>query len=1087
MKRLALMIPLVLVAALSFALNKAETLEEKQGPVRILFLGHDSKHHNSNAYFPMLAKALGRDGIYFDYHTNVEEALGDAEYLAKFDGVLLYANHNAITPKQFQNLTQFIENGGGFIPVHSASACFGNEPGFVKLVGGKFAHHKGKEFKTSVVAPKHPAMKDVKEFKAWDETYVHSGHGSDRTILMVRKPEGDDNVSEPEPWTWTREQGRGRIFYTASGHDQRVWSRGEFHQLLKSGILWSIGDERKKNYDAFVSSRKALTYETRDNIPNYEKRPKPLQYQHPLSPEESLKYTQVPVGWKLQLFAAEPQIVNPIGLAWDERGRLWAAETVDYPNEIKAERKGADKIKILEDTNGDGRCDKVTVFADGLNIPTSLTFGNGGVYVHHAAETLFLKDTNGDDKADVRELVLKGWGTGDTHAGPSNLRYGLDNQIWGTVGYSGFSNNGQRFGMGVYRFTKSGSYLEFLHQFNNNTWGMGFNPAGDVFGSTANNNPSFFGGIPATILPGGKGLSAKMIASSPTFHPITPNIRQVDVFGGYTAAAGHAFANSDNFPESWRGKRAFVAGPTGNLLGMFDTSRDGAGYKSKNVFQLVASADEWFSPVAAEVGPDGNLWISDWYNFIIQHNPTPNAGRGGYDARNGKGNAHINPNRDRQHGRIYRLVWDEAPKSKTKSLGGASTDELVAALSDPNQFWRLTAQRLLVDGEKDEAIPKLKALVANRGVGSIHALWSLDGLGALDSETHRGALLSTDPVLRRNAIRALPHTKAGVALMFQSGVINDSDLTTRLAAFVALAKFPSSDPVKNAVSSLGNNEVNQKDVWLSAALAAARERHQAGDLADLEYEESKKNLLENVNWKVFIHSGSGAQHLRPAKEGFKGGKCLKIESAKPTDTSWGGVVEVKPNTRYRLQGKIKTEGIKGGGMGALFNVHELQSPTRVATKALKGKNDWTEVSVDFNSMGRSKITINALYGGWGQSTGTAWWDEIRLSELVAVPKAVSEVKLKPGDAARGKALFNTHPVAACSRCHAIAGAGGVIGPALDTIAGRKGADYIRRSLLEPNSEIAEGYPLKVSPMPPMNLLLEPQEIEDILAYLQTLK
>ena len=393
----------------------------------------------------------------------------------------------------------------------------------------------------------------------------------------------------------------------------------------------------------------------------------------------------------------------------------------------------------------------------------------------------------------------------------------------------------------------------------------------------------------------------------------------------------------------------------------------------------------------------------------------------------------------------------------------------------------------MVDGEKDEAIPKLKALVANRGVGSIHALWSLDGLGALDSGTHRGALLSTDPVLRRNAIRALPPTEAGVALMFQSGVINDSDLTTRLAAFVALAKFPSSGPVKNAVTSLGAQEINRKDEWLSAALDAAGKKHGADSRADLEYRLSDENLLEGAKWQVFVHSGRGGKQTQPANEGVKKGPCLKIASDKPTDTSWGAVTEVKPRTQYRLSGKIKTAGIKGGGMGALFNVHELQSPTRVATKALKGQNDWTEVSVDFNSMGRSKITINALYGGWGQSTGTAWWDEVRLSELVAVPKAVSEVKLKAGDAVRGKVLFNTHPVAACSRCHAIAGAGGVIGPALDTIAGRKGPEYIRRSLLDPNSEIAEGYPLKVSPMPPMNLLLEPQEIEDILAYLQTLK
>lgn len=357
----------------------------------------------------------------------------------------------------------------------------------------------------------------------------------------------------------------------------------------------------------------------------------------------------------------------------------------------------------------------------------------------------------------------------------------------------------------------------------------------------------------------------------------------------------------------------------------------------------------------------------------------------------------------------------------------------------------------------------------------------------MDADTHRNALLSTNPVLRRNAVRALPLDDSGVDLIFQSGVINDSDLTTRLAAFVALAQFPTSEPVKNAVTSLGNDEVNQKDEWLSAALDAAGKKHQAEEFSDLEYQESNENLLENVNWEVSIHSGNGAQHLRPTKEGNKGGKCLKIESKKPTDTSWGAEVKVKANTRYRLRGKIKTEGIQGGGLGALFNVHELQSPERVKTQALRGKKDWTGVSIDFNSLGRKQITINALFGGWGQSTGTAWFDEIELKELVAIPKIPTDVKLRPGDATRGKNLFNTHPVAACSRCHVVGGKGGVIGPALDTIAARKGPDYIKRSLLEPNAEIAEGYPLKVSPMPPMNLLLEPQEIEDILSYLQTLK
>ena len=1061
--------------------------------MRILFLGHDAKHHPSNDYYPMLAEGLGPDGIYFDYHTSVEEAFGDYEYLSQFDGVLLYANHDTIDRAHYQNLVRFIEDGGGFLPVHCASFCFRNQLGFIDLVGGQFQHHKGGTFTAKIVNEAHPAMKNVEEFEAWDETYVHTGHGKDRTILMVREPAGDDdNIKEPEPWTWVRTQGKGRVFYTASGHDERVWKQSAFHQLIKSGILWVIGESRQASYATFVSSRTPMKYEKRDDIPNYERRTEPLPYQLPLSPEDSLAYTQAPVGWKLELFAAEPEIINPMQLAWDERGRLWVIETTDYPNEVRTGRQGDDKIKILEDTNGDGRADKVTVFASGLNIPTSLAFHDGGIIVHQAPITLFLKDTDGDDKADVRTTLIDGWGPGDTHAGPSNLRYGLDNKIWGTVGYSAFNGviggEEKRFGMGVYHFTQDGKSMDFLHQFNNNTWGLGFNGTGDVFGSTANNNPSFYCGIPATAIPG-KGMSAKMVASSPKFHPITSRIRQVDAFGAYTAGAGHSFANSDAFPESWRGKRAFVAGPTGNLLGQYQAQREGAGFVTKNAFALVASVDEWFSPVAAEVGPDGHLWIADWYNFIIQHNPTPNSGRGGYNAKNGPGNAHINPNRDRAHGRIYRLVWDKAPASEINSLAGAPIEALVSALHDSNQFWRLTAQRLIVEGQREDAITALKVSTKLKGIGASHAMWSLHGLGKLDAETHRTALLSTDPVLRRNAVRALPKDRAGVGLLFESAVINDPDLTTRLASFVALAEFPTSDPLKNAVRNLLVNAENQNDEWLASALKAGAERHGVSGFDAASFEPGP-NLLTGSEWTPRTYSGNqeDAVYSKPKDEGIEGSGCLKLVVSKPMDTSFHASIAVKPNTHYRLSGKIKTAGVKGDAMGALLNVHEIQGgDNRALTKGLKGNNDWTAVSIDFQSGNRSEITINTLFGGWGSSTGTAWYDDVELRELFPVVVKSDASKLKPGDVDRGKTIFHTHQVAACNRCHQVGGEGGVIGPALDGIASRKDADYLRTSLVEPNADIAENYPAPVSPMPPMNLLLDEQELEDVLAYMATLK
>ena len=977
-------------------------------PIRVLFLGHESKLHNSNEYYPILSKSLGRDAIYFDYVTSVNQALDDADYLNQFDALLLYANHPRISSVQWKNLLSFVRSGKGFIPVHCASWCFSNVPEYDQLVGGRFKSHQGAVFSPRVVKKMHPAVQGIGKLEAWDETYFHERHHSkNRTVLMVRDPLPGDPHDQPEPWTWVRTEGKGRVFYTASGHDERVWGKAEFHQLIKQGILWAVGEQVLEHYENFLAKRAPLKYEKRDNIPNYEKRPEPLAYQLPLSPEESIKHTQVPVGFKLELFASEPDIVNPIYFQWDKSGRLWVMETVDYPNELKEGRKGNDRIKICEDTDGDGKADKFTIFADGFNIPTSLTFARGGVILAHAPDLLFLQDTDGDDKADIRKILITGFGLNDTHAGPSNLRYGLDNWIYGTVGYSGFNGevNGEThsFRSGTFRFKSDGSKMEFLHQYNNNTWGIGLNHQGDIFGSTANNNPSFFGGVPSRVHNGEKRMTAKMIASSPRFYPITPNIRQVDAFNAYTAGCGHAFATSSGFPKSWRNQRAFICGPTGHLLGMYDVRPKGSGFESVNAYSLVASTDEWFSPIVAEVGPDGNLWIADWYNFIIQHNPTPNLNRGGYDAQRGLGNAHINPNRDRQHGRIYRLVYqkNEAP---VINLENASWEKLVQALENDNMFWRLTAQRLLVDGGYKKAVPALIKLLSQPAPKSLHALWALHGLGALDRQAHERCLNSKDPALRRNAIRALPTDLKGQQMLHDSATLADKNLLVRLASFVKLASFPRDQGTRDIASLLMRVEENAKDEWLRLPLQSL-----GAVEANLVRYEKGPNLLPNpsfesvdgklpMGWKVRTYSGSGTMEhtIETASKFVKTGKSsLCISSNGGHDTSAFATTQLKSGVRYSLSAWIKTDRVEGGGMGVLLNVHELGQ--KGMTKGIRKTNDWQKVETVFVSPSSRSVTINCLFGGWGRSKGKAWFDDISLHEMRPIYKEDDQVESRKVD------------------------------------------------------------------------------------------
>jgi putative membrane-bound dehydrogenase-like protein len=825
-------------------------------PLKILFLG-DNGHHRPLDRFRQLQAALAPRGIQVVY-TDEVSAL-QPQTLSRYDGLIVYANIDAISPEQEKALLDYVESGKGFIPLHCASYCFRNSDKYVALVGAQFLRHDTGVFRTTIAAPDHPIMKGFGGFESWDETYVHTKHNEkDRTVLEYRAEGG-----KKEPWTWVRTQGKGRVFYTAWGHDERTWGNVGFQNLIERGIRWACGQDPgvvpiyadRPPMRPLAKDAKPFEY-VPANVPFYPPSPRWgvtgenfKQMQKPLSPEESMKHITTPVQFELKLFVDESKLGGgkPICMNWDERGRLWVALTTDYPNNRQPLGQGHDRIVICEDTDGDGVCDKVTTFADKLSIPTSLLCYDGGVIVTQPPYTLFLKDSKGNGIADVRKVLFSGWGTSDSHAGPSNLHYGFDNWIYGIVGYAGFNGTvggeQHRFSQGFYRFKPDGSKLEFLRSTTNNSWGVGFSEEGLLFGSTANGCPSVYMPIPNRYYEAVRGWSSSVlqcIADSNKFEPITEKVRQVDYHGGFTAGAGHALYTARRYPKEYWNRTAFVCEPTGHLVATFTLRRQGTDYHSKNAWNLVASNDEWCAPIAAEVGPDGNVWVIDWYNFIVQHNPTPPG------FRTGKGAAYETDLRDKTHGRIYRVVATSGSSGKPISLANATPEQLVEQLTNDNLFWRLAAQRMLVQRGKTDVSGVLTTLIADQSAdetglnaGAVHALWTMKGLGLIEQlieirqPIFEKALSHQSAAVRRAALMVLPHDAHAAEIVPWDRVLHDSDPTVRSAAFLAAADLPVNAAVTSRLAATLRDQSLLRDRWLADALIAAAAAHAEPFLGDV--------------------------------------------------------------------------------------------------------------------------------------------------------------------------------------------------------------------------------------------------------------
>ena len=1105
----------------SLLLTIATLASAAEPALKVLFLG-DAGHHQPAARYAQLQPEFLKRNIALTFTDKVSD-LNDAT-LNAYDGLMIFANQTEWAPENEKALLDYVASGKGFIPLHCASYCFIKSQPYIDLVGAQFRSHTTGVFRVNTTAADHPIMQGLQSFESWDETYVHHKHNAkDRTVLEVRT---DKDLIEP--WTWVRNHGKGRVFYTAWGHDHRTWSHPGFIALVERGTRWACN----KGLDT------ASVYVDRPQMTGFAKDAKPFEFvdgvlpfyppgekwgtirepirkvQKPLSAEESIKNYVTPVDFEMKPFVTEEKLGGgkPIAMTWDERGRLWLSLTFDYPNEMQPQGKGRDKIVVCEDIDGDGVCDTVTVFADKLSIPTSILNVNGGLLVHQAPHTLFLKDTDGDGKADVRTVLFTGWGTGDTHAGPSHMRYGFDNWIYGMCGYSGFDGtvNGEKvkFGQGLYRFRidyGKATKLEFLRSTSNNSWGVAFNEQGELFGSTANGCPLVHLTIPNRYYEKVKGLTPgalQNIAYDNHIEPVVKEYRQVDWHGGFTAGAGCSIYTARTYPPEYWNKVAFVSEPTAHLTAALPLHANGSSYTARMGWNLCASRDDWAAPIDAQVGPDGHMWVVDWYNIIVQHNPTPQ----GYAT--GKGNAYEIPLRDKKYGRVYRVVYTKAKPEPRVNLKDATVEKLIETLSHHNLTWRLHAQRLLVDaGQKVEGLK----LVTNKNAQIESRLKSLSQaerltafLAIADEPASKdyGAVIVT--ALRdstntgdANISQAMTIAAAVHDVHFLTAIIAETNLSADAKRVVEIvAKHYGSSPHGKTVGPLLIAMERAKSPAIAemilTGLASGNGAKSGAELTP-EAETAIGNMLGKLpalsrgrllklsgNWGV---KGLDAQLLEMTKGLFvtladeKASDATRLEAAKQIvefqpeseDAANQLVASIGPKTSPELSAGIfetlSRSRAKTAGAAVVAKLKDLPAMVRpVALRVVLARPESAKAFLDAVERGELRFDILQLDQKSALSTHPNKELAERAKKLLAMggglpdanrQKVIEEFKFvlaKTGDVGQGKKAFATH----CAKCHKHGGEGNTIGPDLTGFAVHP-KEEILIHVLDPSRSVEGNY------------------------------
>ncbi len=598
----------------------------------------------------------------------------------------------------------------------------------------------------------------------------------------------------------------------------------------------------------------------------------------PLEPEEALHSFRIAAGFRIELAASEPEVVDPVAAAFDEDERLFVVEMRDYPFSLdaggmtrseEARTQPSGRVRLLEDRDGDGRFEKSEVFADGFHWPTAVAVWKGGVFVAAAPDIFYLRDEDGDGRADSRTVVWRGFGRRNVQALLNNLKWGIDNYLYGAGG----GNDGEITPGGLlvsdadlrvsirgrdFRFKpgKSG-FGDFDAIPGGGQFGLSFNEWGDRFVCSNSNH------LRHVVLPGraldrspavaGRsaladvaedGPAARVFRRSPPepwrvvrtrWRAAAPDAKsryiptELVPVGFFTSASGVTIYRGDAFPSEFRGN-AFVGDVGGNLVHRKILEPRGATFvahrpEGEATSEFLTSTDTWFRPVNFAEGPDGCLFVLDMYRESIEHPfSIPDSIK-----------KHLSLTSGNDRGRIWRIAPAGFRRRPARKLSVSTGEELVNLLRHENAWHRETAQRLIIDPRRasggrasvEKALIRLAGDSGSPPLGRIHALWTLEGLDRLQWREVAKALKDPDPRVREHAIQlaAANREREPEALAALLPLAADDDARVRFQLALALGEFEGEGPLPTLAALVAGAK---GDAWIeTAVLSAAAEREVA--------------------------------------------------------------------------------------------------------------------------------------------------------------------------------------------------------------------------------------------------------------------